>query len=93
MKAEYIKQCVSPRDFYQYELGLTIKKHGWVDGGLCPFHSDNHSGSFRINTDTGSFKCFSCGHGGGDVLAFTRLLYDMKFTEALEKLEYDWGVT
>jgi DNA primase len=94
LNANYIKNSINPLDFYRAELiGLRIKhRKTWIDGGLCPFHPDTKPGSFRINTVTGAFKCFACGHAGGDIIAFTRLLYDLSFPDALAQLTQDWGL-
>jgi DNA primase len=93
LSADYIKQTLFPRDFYRHELLNTpLKKHGWNDGGLCPFHGDNKPGSFRVNLATGAYKCFACGAAGADVIAFTMALYGLKFVEALEQLANDWGL-
>jgi DNA primase len=93
LNADSIKNSLSPRDFYTHELpNAPLKKHGWNDGGLCPFHSDNKAGSFRVNLITGAFKCFACGVAGGDVIAFAMALYGLKFAEALTQLAHDWGL-
>jgi DNA primase len=94
LNANYIKNGINPLDFYRAELSGLRTKHRktWIDGGLCPFHHDNKPGSFRINTVTGAFKCFACGHAGGDIIAFTRLLYDLSFPDALARLTQDWGL-
>jgi DNA primase len=93
LRPDYIKHLLSPFDFYRHELpGATLKRLGWNDGGLCPFHSDNKPGSFRVNLATGAYKCFACGMAGGDVVAFTMALYGLKFAEALLKLADDWGL-
>jgi DNA primase len=93
LKADYIKQTLAARDFYRHELpGAPLKKHGWNDGGLCPFHSDNKPGSFRVNLVTGAYKCFACGAAGGDIVAFIMALYAMQFAEALAKLSDEWGL-
>lgn len=93
-KANYIKASIPPLDFYRAELnGLRIEnRRRWIDGGLCPFHDDTKSGSFRVNMVTGAFNCFACGHSGGDIIAFTRLLYDLSFPDALARLTQDWGL-
>ena len=94
LNVDYIKRSLSPFDFYRYELpNAPLKKHTWNDGGLCPFHSDNKAGSFRVNLATGAFKCFSCGIAGGDIIAFIMALYGLQFAEALVKLADDWGLT
>lgn len=93
LSPEYIKNLLSPFDFYRHELPNTLlKKPYWNDGGLCPFHADNKAGSFRVNLSTGAYKCFACGMAGGDVVAFVMALYGLKFAEALAKLADDWGL-
>ncbi len=93
LQADYIKRLLNPLDFYKHELPkATLKKHGWNDGGLCPFHVDNKIGSFRVNIETGAFKCFSCGAAGSDVIAFTMSLHGIQFIESLELLTRDWGL-
>ncbi|MDD2723415.1 MAG: CHC2 zinc finger domain-containing protein [Methylovulum sp.] len=93
LDADFIKNSVSPLDYYHHELSKAkLKKHGWNDGGLCPFHADNHAGSFHVNVVTGAFKCFACGAAGSDIIAFTMALYGLKFVEALEQLANDWGL-
>jgi DNA primase len=93
LNADYIKSNISPVDFYRYELpDAPLKRHGWNNGGLCPFHSDNKPGSFRVNLTTGAYKCFACGMAGGDVIAFAMALDGLKFIDALAKLADDWGL-
>jgi DNA primase len=93
LDANYIKSAINPLAFYRHELpNAPLKKQGWNDGSLCPFHTDNTKGSFRVNTDTGAFKCYSCGTKSGDVIAFTMALYGLSFTDALTKLADDWGI-
>ena len=71
LSAKTIKQQLSPREFYEEENGLqSSRDHGWVDGGLCPFHDDSRSGNFRLNLDFGGYRCFACGAKGSDVIAF-----------------------
>jgi DNA primase len=93
LKADYIKNSLTPFDFYSHELPTApLKRHDWNDGGLCCFHSDNKPGSFRVNLTTGAYKCFSCGIAGSDIIAFTMALYGIQFVEALAKLADDWGL-
>lgn len=93
LRVNYIKNSINPFDFYRYELhNVPLKKHAWNDGGLCPFHADNSTGSFRVNLSTGAFKCFACGASGGDLIDFIMTLYGLQFAEALAKLADDWGL-
>lgn len=52
---------------------------------LCPFHNDKKPGSFHINQETGSFKCFSCGEHG-DLISFLMKRYNLNFKQAIIKL-------
>jgi DNA primase len=91
--ADSIKRTVAPLEFYRHQLpDAPFKKHGWNYGGLCPFHADKTPGSFHVNTETGAFKCYSCGAKDGDIIAFTMALYGHSFTDALAKLADDWGL-
>jgi DNA primase len=89
MNVSDLKQRVSPQLFFERELGSFDRaaSRDWVIGGLCPFHSDNRPGSFRVNQRTGAFKCFSCGTGGGDVISFLQLRYNLSFPQALARLQ------
>jgi len=94
IKPEQVKSAIAPSDYYRQELpGAALKKHGWNDAGLCIFHNDINSGSFRVNTETGAFKCYSCGTKGGDIIAFEMEKYGLNFIKALEKLACEWGVS
>ena len=94
LRPDFIKEQISPRDFYEHELtNVPLIMQEWNEGGLCPFHADNNPGSFHVNLETGSFNCFSCGEKGGDIIAFTMALHGLKFTEALAKLAEDWGLS
>ena len=88
-----IKKAITPADYFRLNLpDVVLKKHGWNDAGLCPFHADNSRGSFRVNITSGGFKCFSCGAAGGDLIAFEQKIHGLTFPQALEKLARDWGL-
>lgn len=89
-----LKRLIKPIDFYSREQRLTrLKKSGkWMEGGICPFHSDKNPGSFHIHLETGSYQCFSCGAKGGDIVTFTMSKYGLSLKETLEKLKKEWGV-
>lgn len=89
-----VKANIPPAEFYRAELSTMTPPRGggWRDGGLCPFHADNHAGSFRVNLETGAFTCFSCGSKGADIITFIQLRDGLSFTEALRKLAEDWGI-
>lgn len=89
-----IKRAINPYDFYLRELSLYSYGHrsgSWLTAGLCPFHEDKKAGSFKINVDTGAFKCWSCNAKGGDIIKFLRQRDHLEFREALEMLSKQWG--
>ena len=94
MNAMTLKQAIQSAGFYHNVLPKmpTGKTKGWVGGGLCPFHDDRRPGNFRVNLTSGAFKCFSCGAGGCDVIAFVMLRDSLEFREALRYLADEWGV-
>jgi DNA primase len=95
ISSDEIKEHVDANAFYLLEQQLSQFKPGsnnWVIAGLCPFHNDTTEGSFKINTETGQFICFSCGAKGGDIIAFTMKRYDLWFLDALRKIRQEWGV-
>lgn len=93
LTANYIKSRINPRDFYCTELPTAaIKKQGWNDGGICPFHADRNPGSFQVNAEHGAFKCFACGTKGGDIIDFTIERYRLSYRDALTKITEDWGL-
>ncbi|WNI15401.1 DNA primase [Actinacidiphila sp. ITFR-21] len=59
--------------------------------GLCPFH-DEKSPSFQVSPAKGLYHCFGCGEGG-DTLAFVMKLDHLSFTEAVERLAGQAGIT
>lgn len=93
--AHTLKAAIVPAEFYQYELpNMPVPKGGgWRDGGLCPFHADTRKGNFRVNVDSGAFRCFACNAKGGDAIAFTMQRYGLEFRSALRKLTEVWGVS
>ncbi|HRT22267.1 MAG TPA: CHC2 zinc finger domain-containing protein [Candidatus Hydrogenedentes bacterium] len=89
-----LKATIPPLEFYRTELpGMPAPKrdHGWISGGLCPFHDDRHATNFRINADSGAFKCFACGVKGSDVIAFVQRRHAVAFPEAVRMLADAWG--
>lgn len=54
----------------------------------CPFHKDN-SPSMKIYDK--SFYCFSCNRNG-DIIQFVQYMFNLNFQEALEKINYDFGL-
>jgi DNA primase len=71
---------------------LTLKKAGndrFV--GLCPFHTEK-TPSFGVSPAKGLYHCFGCGKGG-DAIRFLREVEHLEFSEAVERLAKEAGVT
>ncbi|WP_111601485.1 DNA primase [Streptomyces sp. Amel2xB2] len=59
--------------------------------GLCPFH-DEKSPSFHVSPSKGLFHCFGC-QEGGDTLDFVMRVDHLSFSEAVERLAGQAGIT
>ena len=69
---------------------VNLKKRGNNYVGLCPFHSE-HTPSFTVYPDSGSFYCFDCGIGG-DVIKFISLIKSIDFIDSVKYLAELLGV-
>ena len=71
---------------------LSLKKQGHDSlVGICPFHPEK-TPSFSVSPSKGVYYCFGCGEGG-DAIGFLRKVENLTFTEAVERLAQDAGVT
>ncbi|MFJ4919563.1 DNA primase [Streptomyces sp. NPDC088725] len=59
--------------------------------GLCPFH-DEKSPSFQVSPSKGLFHCFGC-QEGGDTIAFVMKIDHLSFSETVERLAAQSGIT
>lgn len=87
-RIDLVKERIVPSDF----IGrvVILKRHGRDHFGLCPFHHEK-TPSFTVYDAKQFFKCFGCGQSG-DVIKFAQLYYNLKFIEALERLEREGGI-
>lgn len=72
-------------DYYQ------LRKRGVMYECLCPFHNDRHLGSFKINPQKNTYKCYSC-DAGGDSIDFLMKTQGMSYPAALRYLASKFGV-
>ena len=71
---------------------LTLKKSGHDSfAGLCPFHTEK-TPSFSVSPSKGVYYCFGCG-AGGDAIRFVREVERLEFSEAVERLAKEAGIT
>ena len=70
---------------------VRLKRSGKNQLGLCPFHDDK-SPSFYVSSDTGRYKCFSCGETG-DIFTWVMKTQGLEFFDALKLLADQAGVT
>ena len=91
---QQVRDGVEPTQYFHNRLPTmpTARRTGWVDGGLCPFHADKSPGSFRVNTENGMFRCFSCEAKGADVIAFEAALAQSDLLTAARALALEWGL-
>ncbi len=70
---------------------VTLKKAGRNFKALCPFHNEK-TASFIVSPDRQTFHCFGC-QKGGDIFSFVMEHDHVDFSEALEELASQAGVT
>jgi DNA primase len=71
---------------------LTLRKAGHDSlVGLCPFHTEK-TPSFSVSPTKQVYYCFGC-QAGGDAVRFMREVENLTFTEAIERLARDAGIT
>ncbi len=93
IRQEDIEQVRERTDIVKVVSGyLTLKRSGHDSfSGLCPFHTEK-TPSFSVSPSKGVYFCFGCGQGG-DAIRFLREVEHLDFTDAVERLARDAGVT
>lgn len=74
-------------------IGRTVplKRAGSNYKGVCPFHNEK-TPSFVVSEQKQIFTCFGCG-ATGDVIEYVKRYYNLDFSEAVEKLAAEYGIT
>ncbi len=71
---------------------LTLRKAGHDSlVGLCPFHTEK-TPSFSVSPTKQVYYCFGC-QAGGDAVRFLQNVENLTFTEVIERLARDAGIT
>jgi hypothetical protein len=83
--AVQVRELVKLSDAVQFYTGATIKNNKMC----CPFHSEK-TPSFTLFPNN-SYYCFGCGEDG-DVIKFVMRLFDISFSQALVRLNNDFGL-
>ncbi len=82
---EQIKQRVLLGEAVERYAGERIIKNKM----RCPFHNEK-TASFTIYRDN-TYHCFGCS-AHGDVIAFVQRYFNIKFSEAVKRLDYDYNL-
>lgn len=82
--AELIKNRIDLHSVMEH-YGTHFERTG---NALCPFHSDKHP-SLSIKNER--YKCWACG-ASGDMFDFVQNLCGDTFTEAIERINKDFGL-
>ena len=69
---------------------VDLRKRGGRYVGLCPFH-DDHTPSFYVYPEQGTFHCFGCGVHG-DAIDYLQRRDNLNFAEALRRLAAVAGI-
>lgn len=83
---DFIKQNVSTLDACKM-YGVDVDRKGFA---RCINHSEK-TASMKIYPDDKGFHCFGCGCSG-DVITFTRILFNIGFHDAIRKLNDDFSL-
>ena len=70
---------------------MPLKRAGSNYKGCCPFHNEK-TPSFVVSEQKQIFTCFGCG-ATGDVIEYVKRYYNLDFSEAVEKIAAEEGIT
>lgn len=65
-----LKQLKASTDIVEVISKFTpLKRKGKLYEGICPFHADSSIGSFKVDGNKGTYRCYACG-ASGDAISF-----------------------
>ena len=70
---------------------VPLKRAGSNYKGCCPFHNEK-TPSFVVSEQKQIFTCFGCGATGDDI-EYVKRYYNLDFSEAVEKIAAEEGIT
>jgi DNA primase len=91
---EHIKQIADP-ELVASSLGIMFQgPRGRYLRAQCPIHGGKNKTSFSLDTDTGSWSCFSsgCHHGYSDLIGLVELVRRYNFMEAIKYIATLMGI-
>lgn len=68
-----------------------VRRSGSRVLALCPFHMDEHVGSFTIDPEKNMCWCFSCNNGGG-VIKSMQKIWNKSFIETVLQIAADFNL-
>lgn len=84
--AEHIKRTITMRQMCDH-FGIHVNRQ---NKAICPFHNDAHA-SMHVYQGDGGYHCFSCG-AGGSVIDFVMNMFGLTFTDAVRRINSDFGL-
>ncbi len=84
--AEQLKDTVNMLDVVA-KYGFSLDRNRRM---ICPFHKEK-TPSFQVHKNERSWKCYGCGEGG-TVIDFIMKLFGISFSQAIARINYDFGL-
>ena len=81
-----VKAAVTVRQLLEFN-GIRVNRHGFC---VCPLHGDKDA-SLKVYGGERGWTCYGC-HKGGDVINLAKELYGLKLTDAIRRLDNEFGI-
>ena len=81
-----IKAAVTCRQLLEYN-GIRVNRQGFC---ICPLHGDRDA-SLKVYEGARGWTCYGC-HRGGDVINLAKDLYGVKLSDAVRRLNDEFGL-